>query len=235
MSDINANTIQVRNLSFKTTEEDLQKVYIKFGKITSISIIKTTDGLSKGCGLIEFASRDAASNAAKASLEINGRVINTKIIYKQIEPKIIPKSQSVSQIKENPGPLSGPAIYSPSNSPPPRPRSPIPPRGRSPPSRYPDDRGRSPSPRPRRDYDDRRDRDRDREREQREREQREREREQREREREQREREQREREQRDRERDRKWRDYDDRDRDRDRDWYRQREREDDRDRDRRHR
>ena len=213
MGEIIANSIQIRNLAFKTTEEDLQNAYIKYGKIVSISILKSSDGLSKGCGTIQFASKDGAAAAAKAALEINGRQVNTKIIYKQTEPKIIPKSQSVSQIKDpisGPGPSSGP--YPMGEPPISRPRSPIP-RGRSPPSRkdigY-DDRGRSP---PRRDYDDRRDRERERERE-----------------RDLRERERERSRDIDRERERMRREYDERDRYRDR-----RDRDDDRDRDRRYR
>ena len=62
--------IYVGNLSFKTTEDDLQQAFSAYGEITSVSIVKDKfSGESRGFGFVEMASKEAAQQALA---ELNG-------------------------------------------------------------------------------------------------------------------------------------------------------------------
>ncbi len=66
------------NLSFITTEENLQKVFSIFGKIESVSIIKDKiNGNSKGFGFVTFEEENAAAQAVHtlSGKEVDGRKI----------------------------------------------------------------------------------------------------------------------------------------------------------------
>jgi RNA recognition motif-containing protein len=68
--------IYVGNLSFNTTEEDLQKLFSPFGEITSVNIIRDKfSGESRGFGFVEMASKDAGQQAMAGlnGTELNGR------------------------------------------------------------------------------------------------------------------------------------------------------------------
>ena len=71
----------VARLNFKTTSEELEKAFAKFGQVTSAKIVKDRDtGRSKGFGFVEMAS-DQEANAAIAALnetELDGRTIVVK-------------------------------------------------------------------------------------------------------------------------------------------------------------
>ena len=62
--------IYVGNLSYNVNEEDLKKLFEKFGELTSCNIIKDryTDR-SKGFAFVEIAEKEAAE---KAITELNG-------------------------------------------------------------------------------------------------------------------------------------------------------------------
>jgi cold-inducible RNA-binding protein len=68
--------LYVGNLSFNTTESDLQNMFAEAGTVQSVSIIEDREtGRSRGFGFVEMASKEEAS-AAIASFdgkEIDGR------------------------------------------------------------------------------------------------------------------------------------------------------------------
>lgn len=69
--------IYVGNLSFQTTENDLNELFATYGAVESVSIITDRDtGRSKGFG---FVSMDEA-NAEKAISELNGREHNGRAL-----------------------------------------------------------------------------------------------------------------------------------------------------------
>lgn len=65
--------IYIGNLSFQTTEQDLNEEFSSFGEVISASIItdKAT-GNSKGFGFVEMRDDDSAFDAIRA---INGKTI----------------------------------------------------------------------------------------------------------------------------------------------------------------
>ncbi len=68
--------LYVGNLSFSTTELDLEKAFEAFGNVDSVSIINDRDtGRSKGFGFIEM-SNDQEAKAAIAGL--NGKGLNER-------------------------------------------------------------------------------------------------------------------------------------------------------------
>jgi cold-inducible RNA-binding protein len=71
--------IYVGNLSFDTTEQDLQQTFEAFGQVTSTNIISDKiTGRSKGFGFVEMSATEQAQ-AAIAGMngkEIRGRAVN---------------------------------------------------------------------------------------------------------------------------------------------------------------
>jgi RNA recognition motif-containing protein len=74
--------IYIGNLSYETTEEDLQNAFSEFGEVVSAKIIRDQySGRSKGFGFVEMPDRIEA-NAAIANLnkkELKGRQINVNV------------------------------------------------------------------------------------------------------------------------------------------------------------
>jgi RNA recognition motif-containing protein len=65
--------IYVSNLSFHTTEEDLNNMFAKFGQVTSAKIIMDREsGKSRGFAFIEMPSEE---DGKKAMLELNNKEI----------------------------------------------------------------------------------------------------------------------------------------------------------------
>jgi cold-inducible RNA-binding protein len=61
--------IYVGNLSYDTTEDNLQELFGKYGEISELRLVKDQHtGRSKGFAFITFAD----GNAAQAALEVNG-------------------------------------------------------------------------------------------------------------------------------------------------------------------
>jgi len=59
--------IYVGNLSFKASQEDIGKLFSRFGEVVSISIImEPKTGRSRGFGFVEMATNDAACRAIRA-------------------------------------------------------------------------------------------------------------------------------------------------------------------------
>jgi len=77
-----SNNIYVGNISWNSTEEDLQDLFSEFGEVTSARIIfDRQTNRSKGFGFVEMADADAASAAIEAlnGKEMMGRNIKVNI------------------------------------------------------------------------------------------------------------------------------------------------------------
>ena len=73
-----AKKIYVGNLSFQTTDADLNNMFTEIGQVESVQIVTDRDtGRSKGFGFVEM-SDDAA--AAKAIERFNGREVNGRAL-----------------------------------------------------------------------------------------------------------------------------------------------------------
>src|SRR5205085_900456 len=73
-----AKKIYVGNLSFQTTDADLNQMFSEVGQVESVQIITDRDtGRSKGFGFVEM-SDDAA--AAKAIERFNGKEVNGRAL-----------------------------------------------------------------------------------------------------------------------------------------------------------
>ena len=74
--------IYVSNLSFHTTEEDLNSMFGKFGAVTSAKIIMDREtGKSRGFGFIEMSSETEGNEAMQAlnNKEIEGRALSVSV------------------------------------------------------------------------------------------------------------------------------------------------------------
>ncbi len=70
--------IYVGNLSYETTEEDLQQAFEGFGQVESVNIIKDKySGRSKGFGFVEIPAKDEAQSAINElnDTELKGRTL----------------------------------------------------------------------------------------------------------------------------------------------------------------
>lgn len=70
--ELNFTNLYVKNLSEDTTEELLRDQFSKFGKVSSVAIMKDNQGKSRGFGFVNFESSDDAKNAIGA---LNGAFI----------------------------------------------------------------------------------------------------------------------------------------------------------------
>ena len=72
----------VSNLSFHTTDEDLNKLFSQYGVVTSAKVITDREtGRSRGFGFVEMSS-DEESNKAIAGLnnkEVEGRAMSVSV------------------------------------------------------------------------------------------------------------------------------------------------------------
>merc|ERR1711899_343542 len=71
--------VYVKNFNETMTEDDLSKMFEKFGKITSLKLMKSDeDEKSKGFGFVSF---EDAETAESACAELNGKEVDGKTIY----------------------------------------------------------------------------------------------------------------------------------------------------------
>jgi len=71
--------IFVGNLSYATTENDLESAFGEYGAVERVSVVRDRDsGQSRGFAFVEMTNSAEANNAIKAlnGREINGRAIN---------------------------------------------------------------------------------------------------------------------------------------------------------------
>src|SRR3990170_4349017 len=69
----------VGNLSFQTTDSELQALFEQFGEITRVQIMTDRDtGRSRGFGFVEMTSDEAAAKAIEAlnGKDLGGRALN---------------------------------------------------------------------------------------------------------------------------------------------------------------
>ena len=72
------NKLYVGNLSFDTTDQELEQAFSEYGEVASATIIKDRDtDRSKGFGFVEFAQEADAQKAKEAmnGKELNGRAL----------------------------------------------------------------------------------------------------------------------------------------------------------------
>jgi cold-inducible RNA-binding protein len=70
--------IYVGNLSYQTTEQDLETAFAEHGTVTSVSIVRDRQtGTSRGFGFVEMESDENASTAINAlnGTELDGRTL----------------------------------------------------------------------------------------------------------------------------------------------------------------
>ena len=73
-----AKKIYVGNLSFQTTDADLNSMFSEVGQVESVQIITDRDtGRSKGFGFVEMSDDEAA---AKAIERFNGKEVNGRAL-----------------------------------------------------------------------------------------------------------------------------------------------------------
>ena len=71
--------LYVGNLSYEVTDQELTKVFEKYGKVEGVRIIaKKSDGHPRGYGFVEMSDRSGAEAAIKAldGKELNGRTVS---------------------------------------------------------------------------------------------------------------------------------------------------------------
>jgi len=70
--------LYVGNLSYDTTEQDLQELFAAAGTVKSVSLIKDRDtGRSKGFAFVEMSSQSEAEEAIKA---LDGKMVGNREI-----------------------------------------------------------------------------------------------------------------------------------------------------------
>ncbi|KAJ0973388.1 hypothetical protein J5N97_021347 [Dioscorea zingiberensis] len=82
-----ASKLFVGGLSFYTTEDSLSEAFSQFGQVVEAKIVMDrVSDRSKGFGFVTFASEDEAQ---KALAEMNGKVLNGRVVFVDIaKPKI---------------------------------------------------------------------------------------------------------------------------------------------------
>uniref|UniRef100_A0A7N0ZQ73 Polyadenylate-binding protein n=2 Tax=Kalanchoe fedtschenkoi TaxID=63787 RepID=A0A7N0ZQ73_KALFE len=70
--------VYVKNLSEAITDEDLDRIFGEYGKLTSSVVMKDADGKSKCFGFVNFQDPDAAARAVEA---LNGNKIDDKVWF----------------------------------------------------------------------------------------------------------------------------------------------------------
>jgi len=71
--------IFVGNLSFQTTQDDLQAAFANYGSVERVSIVTDRDsGQSRGFGFVEMSDKSAAETAISQlnGADLNGRAMN---------------------------------------------------------------------------------------------------------------------------------------------------------------
>jgi RNA recognition motif-containing protein len=81
--------VYVGNISFKTTENDLQTLFSDFGTVKSVKIVTDRDtGRSRGFGFVEMEDENQANSAVESldGKENNGRTLKVNIAKEDTRP-----------------------------------------------------------------------------------------------------------------------------------------------------
>ncbi|MCD7455490.1 hypothetical protein HAX54_028332 [Datura stramonium] len=70
--------VYVKNLPETTSDEDLKKLFEKYGTITSALVMTDANGKSRCFGFVNFETSDAAASAVE---KLNGSYLNEKVLY----------------------------------------------------------------------------------------------------------------------------------------------------------
>jgi RNA recognition motif-containing protein len=79
---MNQNRLFVGNLSYETTENDLQEHFAQAGTISSVNLmVDKVTGKSRGFAFVEFATPEEASKAVELfhSQELQGRALTVNV------------------------------------------------------------------------------------------------------------------------------------------------------------
>lgn len=68
----------VRNISYKSTEEDLRKHFEQWGKLEEVNLLKRADGKLVGCAFVQY---ETINQATKAILKGNGNEMLGRKIF----------------------------------------------------------------------------------------------------------------------------------------------------------
>jgi cold-inducible RNA-binding protein len=82
LGEIMETKLYVGNLTYDTSESDLQAMFAQSGVVKSVQIIKDRDtGRSKGFGFVEMTTQEEAQNAIKAQngKEVGGRALTVNL------------------------------------------------------------------------------------------------------------------------------------------------------------
>lgn len=80
--------IFVGNLSFRTSQEDLNAVFSQYGNVEQVNVVTDRDsGQSRGFAFIEMSEHGEAESAISAlnGRELNGRAINVNVARPKTE------------------------------------------------------------------------------------------------------------------------------------------------------
>jgi cold-inducible RNA-binding protein len=97
--------IFIGNLSFQTTESELQAAFAPYGEVARARIITDRDtGHSRGFGFVEMANDDEAAKAIQAldKTELGGRVLNVS----EARPKTTDRTSSYDSLRSGRGAYS---------------------------------------------------------------------------------------------------------------------------------
>jgi len=95
--------LYVRNLDESVTEDDLRRDFAAFGTITSVKIMRDTDGRSRLFGFVCFSTPD---EAAKCVSSMNGNLLNGKPLFVALwQPKELRRAQLAAQFQQRQAPM----------------------------------------------------------------------------------------------------------------------------------
>jgi RNA recognition motif-containing protein len=79
-TSVEKNKLFVRNVEFKSTEDELRQLFGQHGELKDVRIVRHKNGKPKGVAFIEFQNEESAQNAlALNEYVFNGRTLEVHI------------------------------------------------------------------------------------------------------------------------------------------------------------